>query len=229
MGAGVRGWLEAGFGADFARVRVHVDAAAASAAARVAAEAFTTGQDIYFARGRYQPEIEAGRRLLAHEMMHTRQQREGEIPSTHQFSVNSPADAYDAEADRAADVLIAARGTSSVYPDVPSISKTAGAAVLQRQLRGGPAMPVFTVDGAPDVSVTPSGQEHNTPNQAILDLGDFTIGASLRVQAPQPDSLNDWEVGILQMVSGPIDRNCYERPAPRQPQGQAGRLFQRFL
>ncbi|MEP7343053.1 MAG: DUF4157 domain-containing protein [Acidobacteriota bacterium] len=65
------------FGHDFSKVRVHRDAATASLAGRLNAEAFTVGAHIFFNSGAYQPRSEAGRRLLAHELAHVVQQERG--------------------------------------------------------------------------------------------------------------------------------------------------------
>ncbi|HET9976054.1 MAG TPA: DUF4157 domain-containing protein [Burkholderiaceae bacterium] len=71
---GVRSFMEPRFGADFASVRVHTDARAARAASQLQAQAFTVGGDIFFGRGRFQPESADGRELIAHELTHTLQQ-----------------------------------------------------------------------------------------------------------------------------------------------------------
>ena len=78
----VRGFFEPRFGFDFSRVRVHHDGEAATAAARLGAQAFTTGADIGFAEGQYAPATETGRSLLAHELTHVVQQgRSGQPPA----------------------------------------------------------------------------------------------------------------------------------------------------
>ncbi|GAA5515045.1 hypothetical protein Dcar01_03809 [Deinococcus carri] len=71
--------LEAGLNADLSRVRVHTDEEATKLAAGVQAEAFTSGQDIYFAANRYDPTSESGLKLLAHETTHTVQQAQGKV------------------------------------------------------------------------------------------------------------------------------------------------------
>lgn len=75
----LRSSLEPRFGVDLGGVRLHTDTAAASLAAAVHAHAFTTGNDIFFAAGRYQPDTIEGRRLLAHEVTHTIQQGNGGV------------------------------------------------------------------------------------------------------------------------------------------------------
>jgi hypothetical protein len=73
--AGTRRFMEGRLGADLSRVRVHTGSAAAGAAAGMGARAFTYGRDIYFGGGEYQPESASGRELIAHELVHTIQQR----------------------------------------------------------------------------------------------------------------------------------------------------------
>lgn len=73
--APVRAPLEESLGRDFSGVRVHTDSGADRLARGFGAVAFTTGQDIFFRRGRYDPGGQAGHRLLAHELSHVAQQR----------------------------------------------------------------------------------------------------------------------------------------------------------
>jgi hypothetical protein len=77
LSPGVRSYFEPRFGHDFSRVRVHTDGAAASAADGIRAQAYTLGRDIVFASGAYSPDTSAGRHLLAHELTHVVQQRQG--------------------------------------------------------------------------------------------------------------------------------------------------------
>jgi outer membrane protein OmpA-like peptidoglycan-associated protein len=70
----VRAFFEPRFGRDFSNVRLHTGVAAAETASSIDALAYTTGNHIVFAAGRYAPETEPGRRLLAHELAHTIQQ-----------------------------------------------------------------------------------------------------------------------------------------------------------
>jgi hypothetical protein len=62
------------FGTDFSHVRIHHDSAAAALCNELSAQAFTHGCDIYFNEGKYNPESEDGKRLLAHELTHVLQQ-----------------------------------------------------------------------------------------------------------------------------------------------------------
>jgi Domain of unknown function (DUF4157) len=76
LDASTRRAMEARFGYDFSGVRVHDDARASATAAGIDAAAFTVGEDVVFAAGRYDPSTPAGRRLLGHELAHVVQQTE---------------------------------------------------------------------------------------------------------------------------------------------------------
>ncbi|MEM9538550.1 MAG: DUF4157 domain-containing protein [Cyanobacteria bacterium P01_E01_bin.42] len=62
------------FGADFSRVKVHTDAQSHNLNQSIQAKAFTTGQDIFFKGGEYQPGSQSGQELIAHELTHVVQQ-----------------------------------------------------------------------------------------------------------------------------------------------------------
>jgi hypothetical protein len=72
------GPLQESFGAkmgqDFSNVRIHNDQRAHESAKAINAKAYTTGRDIVFAKGEYQPDNQAGKELIAHELVHTVQQ-----------------------------------------------------------------------------------------------------------------------------------------------------------
>ena len=71
---GIRSKMESGFGADFSGVRVHTDSLSHTLSQAVQARAFTTGQDVFFRNGAYQPGSSGGQELLAHELTHVVQQ-----------------------------------------------------------------------------------------------------------------------------------------------------------
>jgi hypothetical protein len=66
--------VNARFGFDLSRVRIHDGAEAVESAAQLDAEAYTTGPHIVFGRGQYDPYSAEGRSLLAHELTHVAQQ-----------------------------------------------------------------------------------------------------------------------------------------------------------
>jgi Domain of unknown function (DUF4157)/HNH/ENDO VII superfamily nuclease with conserved GHE residues len=88
--------MEAHFGADFSAVRIHDDAQAAHASKRLGASAFTIGNDIAFAPGRFSPQSAGGQRLLAHELAHVVQQSGG---------TGRPGQSHEADAEAAASAV----------------------------------------------------------------------------------------------------------------------------
>ena len=79
LDASARAFFEPRFGRDFSQVRVHVGDRAAESVQSIEALAYTVGPHIAFASGRYAPGSDHGRRLLAHELVHTVQQGHSRI------------------------------------------------------------------------------------------------------------------------------------------------------
>jgi hypothetical protein len=109
------------------QVRVHTDDTADSLARSVSATAFTTGSDIYFARGRYAPGSSDGDRLLAHELTHVAQQ--SEAPASGPLTVSRRGDRFEIEADQASRGGLGALGVDRAPASPPGRLTTA---VLQR-------------------------------------------------------------------------------------------------
>ncbi len=61
-------------GADFSRVRVHTDGQSDRLNRSIQAKAFTTGRDVFFRQGAYEPSSRVGQELIAHELTHVVQQ-----------------------------------------------------------------------------------------------------------------------------------------------------------
>lgn len=74
-----RNFFEPRFGYDFSQVRLHTDVKAAESAQALNAAAFTIGNNVVFAQGRYAPETSPGKSLLAHELTHVVQQNPGAV------------------------------------------------------------------------------------------------------------------------------------------------------
>lgn len=70
----IRQPMEVAFGADFSKVKVHTDGQSDQLNRSIQARAFTTGQDVFFRSGEYNPESRGGQELLAHELTHVVQQ-----------------------------------------------------------------------------------------------------------------------------------------------------------
>ena len=77
MEPGTRQEMESTFGRNLGGVRIHTGSEADRLNTEVSAEAFTTGNDIYFAAGNYSPGSQEGTELLAHELTHVVEQNGG--------------------------------------------------------------------------------------------------------------------------------------------------------
>jgi len=77
MSDGTRSFMENRFGSDFGNVKIHNNTASHELSTKLNAQAFTVGNDVYFNRGKYNPESSSGKHLLAHELTHTVQQTGG--------------------------------------------------------------------------------------------------------------------------------------------------------
>src|SRR5207247_1263662 len=78
---------------------------AAESARAADAAAYTVGRHVVFGAGRYRPETDEGRRLVAHELAHLAQQRAAAVEGG-PIRVGDPAAPAEREADRAATRLV---------------------------------------------------------------------------------------------------------------------------
>jgi hypothetical protein len=201
-----RHWMEARYGHDFSAVRVHTDAAAAEAAGKVNAQAFTSVRDIYFAEGMYAPSSSAGRHLLAHELAHTIQQ-EDLSGSPGRAVVGQADDPMEHQAHAAADHVAASRPVrSSLTPD--------SAPTIRRQEVGNPPAPVGSsaqnVQGLRVEVLTPEQYKAMTGQSVdALPEGQYVPGTDLR-----------WQPGVGAAVATPA------LPGLPIPEGSTGILWQ---
>jgi hypothetical protein len=93
-------------GQDFGGVKIHTDSQADHLSQQLGAKAFTTGNDIFFREGAYEPGSGEGQRLISHELTHVVQQGASTPSVQGKLTVNDPNDQYEAEADRVADTVM---------------------------------------------------------------------------------------------------------------------------
>ncbi|AFZ01392.1 DUF4157 domain-containing protein [Calothrix sp. PCC 6303] len=79
LDAGLQQSMGQAMGADFSGVRVHTDTQADQLNKSIQAKAFTTGQDVFFRQGTYDPGSRGGQELIAHELTHVVQQNSGAV------------------------------------------------------------------------------------------------------------------------------------------------------
>ena len=167
LDSGVQGQLESGLGADMSGVRVHTDGPADQMARSVDAVAFTTGSDIFFRAGAYNPGTPEGMHLLAHEATHTVQQAAGPVagtPSAGGVAISDPGDSYEQAAEQAA----------------------------QRVVSGGPAAPVAAGGGTAGAAVQRAAEEEDPTQkkpeeEAVQAMRPATYASIQREAATEED------------------------------------------
>lgn len=114
---GMQEKMGASLGHDFDGVRVHDSQEADGLNRQLGAKAFTTGSDIFFRQGQYNPDSSEGQELLAHEMTHVVQQSSGLSGSSSGMTVNAPGDIYEQEADSVASSVMRQEDNLAVQRD----------------------------------------------------------------------------------------------------------------
>jgi len=79
LDAGLQQSIGRAMGADFSRVKIHTDTQSDQLNESIQAKAFTTGQDVFFRKGAYEPGSRGGQELIAHELTHVVQQGGNQI------------------------------------------------------------------------------------------------------------------------------------------------------
>ena len=117
--------MERRLGHDFGAVRVHTDAHAADSAAAVASLAYTVGNHVVV--GRAAMSGEQGRRVLAHELIHTIQQA-GQPPGLGPLPVSHQSDPSEREAEHVAQMALSQAPTANVtsFASVPALQRACG-------------------------------------------------------------------------------------------------------
>ena len=102
-------------GHDFSDVRVHTSSEADGLNQQLGAKAFTTGQDVFFKQGAYDPGSSSGQELIAHELTHVVQQNSGQVGGSGSGMTVRPAgDAFEQEADAMAKQVVNSGPTPAV-------------------------------------------------------------------------------------------------------------------
>ena len=133
--------MEQRFGHDFSRVRVHTGEKASELARAVNALAYTVGHDVVFGAAQFAPETSGGRRLLAHELVHTIQQ--GSTPSVAASDpiISQFGDSSGQAAEMANATATRATGTPALAADVSASRPATAGLRVARQPAPKPAPP----------------------------------------------------------------------------------------
>ena len=178
---GVRAHLQDRLRVDLGPARVHTDDAAHRMTLGLGALAFTTGPDLFFRAGAYDPRSRSGMHLLAHELAHFKQSRgRPGAPRCQLGGVSQPGDLAELRADAAADAVLAGRSA----PDVGTLPE------------GHVSCFVDTNGGRWDTTVyAPFGPDRDPVTRAR------TIGADIRLEfLPNSTMPRGDKIGLIQTV-----------------------------
>ncbi|MND58099.1 putative peptidoglycan binding domain protein [compost metagenome] len=141
--AATRSFMESRFGYDFSNVQIHNDLLAHQSSTAINAKAYTHANHVVFGSGQFQPDTNAGKQLLAHELTHVVQQRAGQ----QQAVQRRIGDGHDLNAARFKGNIV----LEALYDNEQLLRKgDKGPAVkiLQQALiDSGMTLPVYGVDG----------------------------------------------------------------------------------
>ncbi|HTM22467.1 MAG TPA: DUF4157 domain-containing protein, partial [Kofleriaceae bacterium] len=202
-------WLRARFEralrVDLTRVRVHIGPAAAAAARAMGARAFAHGQDIYFAEGRFQPDSEAGVRLLAHEVAHTAQTG----PAGGTPRLTEPGDALENDADQAADAMVAGTQARVAPGDAAAIGRDNETRTdLTEDM-----LDVISFELAPPNGATRAVPNGEIDGQVMIQAGEIQFNADVGLKSTFNIGPGQTvQVGAIQTLMGSMRRAIYRNP-----------------
>lgn len=151
-----RSKMEGFFGADFGNVSIHTGAEANRLSRSLGARSFTTGSDIYFGEGEYDPASEGGEKLIAHELTHVVQQGGTRRQSPQaKLTVGEPDDQYEQEAEAAAEAAVK-------QPDPEAAPSPAESPDIKQN-------PGIETAVTPATTATNATVPSNTPNTSEVD------------------------------------------------------------
>jgi len=164
LDTGIQRQMESAFGTNFSGVRVHTDSTADALNQSLSARAFTTGQDIFFRQGEYNPGSSSGKELLAHELTHVVQQT-GTVRG--KLAIGEAGDRYEQEADKVASEVLQRLDAPAAVQRQEAIEEELQAkpeiTALQRQEE-----PDEELQAKPSISALQRQEEAKNPNQTGL-------------------------------------------------------------
>ncbi len=220
---GIRIPMQNQLGTDLHGVRVHTDATAATLARSVDAQAFTTGQDVFFDAGNYEPQSPSGRELIAHEVVHVAQQSSGGLSFSGR--VSDPADPAEVEARSLAPAL--ARSVDATATDASPAGLVPASAQVHRAPNPGTAAP----DLGSVLSVAALEELRRLATEVTILAGAYaergigtvdTLKASLVASSDTYTQAYDNYAGVVRGRSSPKDSPWAGRSWPRR-RGRASR------
>lgn len=193
-----REFFQSRLGNDLNDVRIHTGAEAAMSAESINARAYTSGRDVVFASGEYQPDTEAGRELLAHELTHTIQQQGATQPTIQRK--------LKVGAGLALDTMgFSTSKTGDVYT-CPAIVKNSVWNEIFTSLLFSPR--TFTLDGATNEAINANLKKHMASRLGIIEFASkkkYTFAAGTAFRMNPAYWIVDYAAGRFDVKPG-VDR-----------------------
>jgi len=180
--------MESGFGTDFSNVRIHNDSNAVQMNKELGAQAFANGNDIYFNEGKFSPESQDGKHLLAHELTHTVQQGASKpVIQKKEEEPNSSGEKTDTAQESKTSEPDPANQTSAEQPRLPDGSGANSENTGNNQ----------------NTSVTDNGSDNNQPGAQVKQNQPTAVSnpQSVPEAAPETSSQHDGTSTVNQSTS----------------------------
>lgn len=164
LDARARALMEPLFLRDFSKVRVHTDDKAARSARALNAQAYTFGSHVAFGAGRFAPETDQGRRLIAHELTHVVQQQSA--PRI-QRMIATEADNIDLSSLFQTKGVVGCMHDRNVYFHKAATGSDLDSEILLAMLSSGRT---FVVKGDKNQEASDNLESHVEARKAIVDM-----------------------------------------------------------
>jgi Domain of unknown function (DUF4157) len=185
MDHGTQNFMESRFGADFSGVRIHTGSQAVQMSRELNAQAFTVGNDIYFNEGKYSPNSDSGKHLLAHELTHTVQQGGDKIQAKREnnliqryFNANGTAGSARGNSYRVADDLSAA--VKFGYPN-HELYAAPGKVYLSNLILRGVGSGIELIEESATLKVSQGSNENTLKKVVPKNIRNSTSGDTMKI------------------------------------------------
>ena len=204
MNRTTRASMEQSFGADLSEVRVHTSSGSVQAAHDINAKAFTSGQDIHFGEGQYQPGTRQGQKLLAHELAHTIQQRSGQAAVQSRGVISQPGEPLEREADAVASRIDGNQAVTQPSVGAGATHRAPIQTSIQRQVEDSEEAAL------PDADREEPGREQSAERESV-DIAPTSLPATGSVEAEETGAPGEMQAQP-ESVSGAVEAEGTEQP-----------------
>ena len=193
--------MSARFGRDFSRVRVHTDEQAAGSARAVNALAYAVGEDLIFGQGQYAPDTPRGRRLIAHELAHVRQQEHAQASDPGGLTLSQPGDTLEQEAEAAEGPLAA---PPALAAPAPMVQRQTPGSDSDKKTSTPPGAGEVVADGL-QVVAEQAADENPQVKKVIIDpIKDRFKGQWQHLQTGEKAATIGWGAATLGLAGGAL-------------------------